>query len=213
VPKNLTADYLKAGFSRRLGFGRRPALLMVDFIDAYFIKSAPLYARVEDTAATAAKVLAAARDHHVPVIFTKVIYDANGLNGGVFVRKVGALRSLVEGSPYAAITSTLAPHADELIIVKQYASAFFGTSLAATLTATGIDCVLICGLTTSGCVRASAVDAMQYGFIPIVVADAVGDRDRRPHEANLFDLAMKYADVVDSREAIQYLRKQKVSRT
>lgn len=209
VPTNLTADYLKAGFSRRLGFGTRPVLLMVDFIDAYFIKGAPLYAGVEGTAAVAAKVLAAARGAAVPVIFTRVVYDAKGINGGVFVRKIGALRGLVEGAPEAQITAGLAPRPNELVVTKQYASAFFGTSLAATLTAMGTDSVLICGLTTSGCVRASAVDAMQYGFLPIVIADAVGDRDPRPHESNLFDLAMKYADVVESRIAMRYLRRLK----
>jgi maleamate amidohydrolase len=207
MPKNLTADYIKAGYTRRLGFGRRPVLLVVDFIDAYFIKSSPLYAKVENVAAVAGNVLAAARAGGVPVIFTKVIYDANGLNGGVFVRKVKVLRALVDGAPEAEITQRLAPRAGELVITKQYASAFFGTSLAATLTAMGVDSVLICGLTTSGCVRATAVDAMQHGFVPIVIADAVGDRDRRPHEANLFDLSAKYADVVESREAIKYLRR------
>lgn len=207
MAKDLARDYLKAGFNRRLGFGKRPALLMVDFMDAYFIKSSPLYARVEKTAAIAARVLAAARAGKTPVIYTRVVYDAQGRNGGVFVRKIAALRSLVEGSKLIAFPQALAPRAGELVITKQYASAFFGTSLAATLTAMGVDSVLICGLTTSGCVRASAVDAMQYGFMPAVIADGVGDRDKRPHEANLFDLAMKYADVVDSHEAIKYLRR------
>jgi len=207
MPKDLNRDYLKAGFSRRLGFGRRPVLLMVDFIDAYFIKSSPLYAKVESVAVVAGKVLAAARASDVPVVFTRVIYDKKGINGGVFVRKIKALRSLVEGSRHIRFAKGLTPRANELVITKQYASAFFGTSLASTLTAMGVDNVLICGLTTSGCVRASAVDAMQNGFIPTVIADGVGDRDVRPHQANLFDLGMKYADVIHSREAITYLRK------
>ena len=109
------------------------------------------------------------------------------------------------GLPLGDIPDDLAPRPDEIVIYKQYASAFFGTSLASTLTALGVDTVVITGLSTSGCVRASAVDAMQHGFIPLVVADAVGDRDPRPHEANLFDLQAKYAEVVSEDDAIKYL--------
>lgn len=211
MTKDLNRDYLEAGFSCRLGFGRYPVLLMVDFIEAYFIKTSPLYAKPESVAAIAGKVLAAARDNKVPVIFTRVVYDETGINGGVFIRKIKALRSLVEGSQHVQIARGLTPRPDELVITKQYASAFFGTSLASTLNAMGVDNALICGLTTSGCVRASAVDAIQLGFIPTVIADAVGDRDVRPHEANLFDLSMKYADVIDSRDAIKYLRKRNLA--
>jgi maleamate amidohydrolase len=212
MPDQPIRDYLTAGFSRKLGFGLRPALLMVDFIDAYFIKTSPLYAKVERVAKVAARVLAAGRSSRVPIVFTKVVYDDAGLNGGVFVRKIAALASLKEGTRQIRFAKGLQPRAGELVITKQYASAFFGTSLASTLTAAGVDSVLICGLTTSGCVRASAVDAMQYGFIPTVIADAVGDRDPYPHEANLFDLRMKYADVVDSNAAIEYLRDLKPTR-
>jgi nicotinamidase-related amidase len=123
----------------------------------------------------------------------------------VFYRKVPALRALDAGSPLADFADDPRPRAGEVVITKQYASAFFGTSLASTLTATGIDTVVIVGLSTSGCVRATAVDAVQHGFAPIVVRDAVGDRDERPHEANLFDLDAKYADVVGEDEVLAVL--------
>lgn len=212
MPEQPVSDYLSAGFSRQLGFGRRPALLMVDFINAYFIKSSPLYANVGGVAKVAASVLASARASRIPIVFTRVAYDVAKLNGNVFVRKIAALGSLREGTPSVRFAKGLTPRSTELVITKQYASAFFGTVLTSALTVAGVDNVLICGLTTSGCVRASAVDAVQHGFIPTVIADGVGDRDPYPHEANLFDLRMKYADVIMSNVAIKYLRNLKHNR-
>jgi maleamate amidohydrolase len=119
-----------------------------------------------------------------------------GGDGGVFYRKVPLLKTFEAGSPLALPPAQLAPRADEIVIVKQYASAFFGTSFAATLTSRGIDTLVVAGVSTSGCVRATAVDACQNGFVPFVCRDAVGDRHPSPHEANLFDLAAKYAEVV-----------------
>jgi maleamate amidohydrolase len=116
------------------------------------------------------------------------------------------LRNFLKGSPTAAFGPGLIPCADELVVSKQYPSAFFATSLASTLTAAGIDSVILTGLTTSGCVRASCVDAMSHGFRTAVVAEACGDRHPDPHEANLFDMNAKYADVVSEDEAAQFLR-------
>ena len=110
-----------------------------------------------------------------------------------------------EGSPYADFVDGLEPLPAETVITKQYASAFFGTPLASSLTAQGVDTVIICGVTTSGCIRASAVDAVQHGFLPVVVREAVGDRDEAPHMANLFDLQAKYADVVPMNDVLTYL--------
>ena len=193
-------DYRRAGFGGRLEPGERPALLVVDFVQAYLDRSSPLYAGVEAALAAAARLLAAARAGGVPVAFTKVQYAPGGADGGLFYRKVPALEVFQAGSPLGELPGALAPRPGELVVTKQYASAFFGTSLAASLTA------LICGLTTSGCVRASAVDALQHGFVPLVVGEAVGDRDPRPHEANLFDLAAKYAEVVEVAWACDYLQ-------
>jgi maleamate amidohydrolase len=109
------------------------------------------------------------------------------------------------GSPLGAWASGIEPAEGEVVITKQYPSAFFGSGLAEKLNERGVDTLIITGVTTSGCVRATCVDAMSYGFIPIVVADACGDRHAAPHEANLFDMNAKYADVVDERTVIEYL--------
>ncbi len=202
----LDDDYRRAGFAGHLPFGRSPALLIVDVVQAYLDPSSPLYA-LPFVAALESNVRLAdeARAVGIPVVFTSVAYRAGGIDGGLFFRKVPALKAFLPDSPLAAFPPTLQPRDDDVIVVKQYASAFFGTSLAATLTATGIDCLLITGFSTSGCVRATALDALQNGFVPYVVRDACGDRDSGPHEANLFDLQAKYAEVVDETRAIELM--------
>ena len=203
---DLGSDYKNAGFGGSLAFGKRPALLIVDFVRAYIELGSPLYANCESAFESAKRVTAAARAARIPVIFTGVEYAAGGINGGVFYRKVGALKAFDKGSRLAEYCNGLEPQTGELLVLKQYASAFFGTSLAATLTARQIDTVVIVGVSTSGCVRATALDACQYGFIPFVVRDAVGDRDPRPHEANLFDLQAKYAEVVSEAEILDHMK-------
>lgn len=202
---DLRADYRGAGFGSRLGFGQRPALLVIDFAKAYLDRTSPLYAGVEDTLASTGRVLEAARRAGIPRVFTRVVLDDALLEVNVFFRKVPSLRVFGAGCPLGELADELSPRPDELVVTKQYASAFFGTSLASTLTASGVDSVLLTGLTTSGCVRATGVDAMQHGFVPIVVEEAVGDRDERPHRANLFDLDAKYADVVSEDEVLAHL--------
>jgi maleamate amidohydrolase len=192
-------------YSNRIGFGKRPALLLIDFVEAYFDPACDLYAEVEDALASALQIVDAARRSSILVVYTKVEYHPSGINGGRFFEKALPLRHLVAGSPMGAWAKGVAPVGNELVVSKQYPSAFFGTSLASTLTAQGIDTVILTGLTTSGCVRASCVDACSHGFIPIVVSDACGDRHQAPHEANLFDMNAKYADVVSQAEVIEYL--------
>jgi len=138
-----------------------------------------------------------------------VAFTPGGIDGGVFYRKVGALRCLDRGSPYGEFADGLEPREGETVVTKQYASAFFGTSLASTLTSLGVDTVFIAGLTTSGCIRATAVDAIQHGFLPFVVREAVGDRDPAPHEANLFDLQAKYAEVIALDAALGHLARRR----
>lgn len=197
MAKDLGLDYQNAGFTGRLSWGRSPALIIIDFCLAYLDPASPLYAGVEAARDSAARLLRAARAAHLPVLHTEVRFAPGGIDGGIFYRKVPALRVFEAGSALARPAPELAPHPGEVVIVKQYASAFFGTSLASTLTARQIDTLVIAGVSTSGCVRASAVDACQHGFIPFVCRDATGDRDSRPHDANLFDLQAKYAEVVD----------------
>lgn len=150
-------------------------------------------------------MLAAARRAGIFVAFTNVRYMKGGADGGMFIAKVPTLHIFEEGSPMGAWPEGLAPREDELVISKQYPSAFFGTSLAATLTSMGVDTVIIAGLTTSGCIRATCIDTVSNGFRPMIVREAVGDRDERPHEANLFDMNAKYGDVVDEAEVLTYL--------
>jgi maleamate amidohydrolase len=199
---NLDADYQAAGFGGRLPFGRKPALLVIDVVEAYLDKTSPLYAGVEDARDSNIRLVDAARAAGLPVFFTNVVYAAGGVDGGVFYRKVPALKCFLGVTSLGAFPPGLTPREDELVISKQYPSAFFGTPLAATLRALGVDTVVMGGFSTSGCVRASALDALQHGFIPYVVREACGDRDPRPHEANLFDIQAKIGEVVSEAEAM-----------
>lgn len=204
MSEDLDANYKRA-FGKRIGFGKRPALLMIDFVEAYFDKDCALYAGVEDALASAIRLQAAARANKVPVIYTNVVYNKSALNGGRFYQKSMVLHHFIEGSPMGAWPKGLEVDPDELVISKQYPSAFFGTSLASTLTVLGVDTLIHTGLSTSGCVRATCVDSCSYGFIPIVVREACGDRHSAPHEANLFDMDAKYGDVVSEAETLSYL--------
>lgn len=204
--EGLEGDYQAAGFGNRLGFGERPALVIVDFCRAYLEPGSPLYAGVEAEQAVNETLLKAARRAAIPVVFTRVEYQPGGIDGGYFFKKVKALECFVKGNPLADFPAGLTPRAGEIVVTKQYASAFFATSLASTLRALKVDSCIITGLSTSGCVRATALDALQSGFVPVVVADACGDRDARVHKANLFDLAAKYADVVSHKEVLGHLR-------
>jgi maleamate amidohydrolase len=202
---DLEQDYDAHGFRVRLGAGERPAVLVVDVLRAYLDEASPLYAGVEDAVAAAARVVAAARAAGVPVVFTQVRYAAGGRDGGRWIEKVPALHVLEEGNPLGDFPDDPRPAPGEPVVVKQYASAFFGTSLDATLRTLAVDTLVVVGLSTSGCVRASVVDAVSLGFRPLVVREAVGDRDRRPHEAALFDIDAKYGDVVSLEEALRVL--------
>ncbi|MCW6512561.1 isochorismatase family protein [Lichenifustis flavocetrariae] len=199
------SDNYKRAYDNRIGYGQRPALILIDFVEAYFDRSCSLYAGVDAALASALRVRAAARIAKVPVIYTNVVYHPLALDGGRFYQKAKPLKSFLCGSPMGAWPKGLEVADDELVVSKQYPSAFFGTSLASTLTTWGIDTLILTGLTTSGCVRATCVDTCSHGFIPIVVRDACGDRHPAPHEANLFDMDAKYADVVGEADAIAYL--------
>ncbi len=192
-------------FDSIVGFGARPAFLVVDFVRAYTTPGAALFAPDVVTAVDATvALLEAARRGCVPVIFTRVEYTHTAIEGGLFVKKVPVLRQLVAGAPLAQIVPQLEPLATETVLVKQYPSAFFGTPLAPALTSLGIDTVVLVGCSTSGCIRATAIDGLQHGYRVIVPRECVGDRARAPHEANLFDIHAKYGDVVSRDEALAY---------
>ncbi|MFE7276024.1 isochorismatase family protein [Streptomyces sp. NPDC057623] len=198
-------DYERAGLGGHLAPGASPALLLVDPARAYVEPDCPLYAGVEPAVEAMRALLATARRARIPVVVTCVRFRSDGRDGGVFFRKVPTLRVFAEGSPYGDFIEGLAPAPDELTVTKQYPSAFFGTALAASLTAHRVDTLLIGGLTTSGCVRATALDAMQHGFVPVVVEEAVGDRDPGVHAANLFDIRHKIGEVWPMARAEEYL--------
>jgi maleamate amidohydrolase len=202
------ADNYAGVFEGRLQPGTRPALLIVDVVAAYLTEGSPLFM---ETAAAArdsnARLAKAARAAGVPVVFTNVSYKPDGSDGGVFYRKAPVLKAFIEGSPLGAFPPGLTPEPGDEVFTKQYPSAFFGTGLAEALHAEGVDTVIVTGYSTSGCVRASALDAMQYGFVPLVVREACADRHDGPHEANLFDLQAKYAEVISEAEALAVIGK------
>jgi len=198
------SDNYKGVWDSKIGFGDKPALLVVDFMKGYVTQGSPLYAPgVVEAVSHAGSLLAALRQRGVLIVHTNIRYYAPDFaDGGTWVRKAPVMKHMVEGSPYAKFCDEVAPVSGELVITKQYASAFFGTSLAATLTASRVDTVILVGCSTSGCIRATAVDATQHGFRTIVVRDGVGDRHPAPHEANLFDIDSKYGDVVSAADVL-----------
>ena len=208
----LLENYAAGGFLRRLEPGARPALIVIDFVNAYLLEDGPLFGGEGIRAAHrgAIELLGAARRAAIPVFHTNLSYQSGGRDGGILYRKVGALACFAQDAPdprFGAFVAGLEPAPGESVITKQYASAFFATTLASTLSFLRIDTLLIAGVSTSGCVRATAVDCCQHGFVPLVVRDAVGDRAPGPHAANLFDLQAKYAEVLSLAAALEYLER------
>ena len=198
--------YQQRGFANRIGFGEKPALLIIDFINAFTDVSCPLGSDLDKEVGATKQLLEIFREKNLPVHFTTTAYEEGFASAGVFIKKVPSLSYLRQGTKLVEIDERLKPEPFETVWEKKYASAFFGTALASALTAQKIDTLIIAGCTTSGCVRASAVDACQHGFRTIVVKECVGDRSASAHAANLFDLDAKYADVVGLEEAIQRVK-------
>jgi len=194
-------------FSGRVGWGARPAVVVVDLVRAYTEPDGPFALPDPGPAVAAtASLVAAARAAGAPVVWTVVRYTSGMADGGLFICKVPALAAFAEDAEGGWGELVLKPAAGEPVVPKQYASGFFGTSLAATLRAAGVDTVVVAGVSTSGCVRATATDALNHGFRPLVVRDACADRTPGLHESNLADLDAKYADVVGIGEALEHLR-------
>jgi nicotinamidase-related amidase len=198
--------FRERGFGQRLGFGARPALIVIDLINAFTDPELPLGAPLDKVVDSTRRLLASARRAAIPVVFTTIAYEEEDLGGAsVWLRKARGSETLRAGTRAVEIDTRLERLPDEPVLVKRYASAFFGTDLVTRLNARQVDTLIVTGCTTSGCVRASAVDAVQYGFVPAVVRDAVGDRSEAAHRQSLFDLEQKYADVVTSAETVAYL--------
>lgn len=199
--------YRKQGFGNASGFGKRPALVVVDFVNGFNDADAFGGGNIAAAIAHTARLLAACRGCEVPVAFTRVVYADDGSDHGVFCLKAPGLVKLTETSPLSQIVPELEPRAGEYIARKTQPSAFFGTNLSSWLVAKDIDTLIVTGCTTSGCVRATVIDAMSWNYRTIVVTDGVGDRALGPHEANLFDMGQKYADLMTTRGVIAQLGK------
>ncbi len=199
--------YAERGFGRRSGAGSRPALVVVDLVYGFTDPESPLWCDADAAVAATAELLAAARAGGAPVAYTTVAYDEAGARvAAAFIAKVPTLRTLAPGTRWPQIDARIEPRADEPVLLKLFASAFFGTPLAAMLAAHGTDTVVVTGASTSGCVRATVVDALQHGYRVVVPREAVADRAAGPHDAALFDIDAKYGDVVGVGEAVALLR-------
>jgi maleamate amidohydrolase len=195
------------GFHGRGGLGRRPALLVIDVNLGFTDPASPLVCDLEDVVIAIGRLLGEARRAAVPVVYTTVSYDeGDKVAAAAFIDKIPALLTLEAGSPWIEIDPRIAPQPGEPVLNKLFASAFFGTPLASLLTAAGCDSVIVTGASTSGCVRATVVDALQHGYRPVVAREAVGDRNPAAHEANLYDIDAKYGDVLSLDEVVAHLQ-------
>jgi maleamate amidohydrolase len=202
------ADFFKErGFGLKIGFGERPALIVIDMLKAFTDPKMMLGANLDNEIEAIRPLLAVAHDRDNPVIFSTVIYnDADLKDAGIWALKMKGAGTLKADSDGVEVDPRLDFRKTDSLLVKKYASCFFGTDLVSRLTSRRVDTLIIVGCTTSGCVRATAVDAVQTGLRPMVVREAVGDRSASAHEQSLFDLNAKYADVVSLEETLQYLR-------
>ena len=201
-----TAIYRAQGFGNAVGMGLRPALCVVDFTNGFVDPAIFGGGNIPAAVAKTVGLLAAARRRGLPVAFSRVVYAEDGSDHCAFVRKVPALATLTEGAAAGQVVPELEPLAHETILRKTQPSAFFGTGYAKLLQGLAVDTVIVTGCTTSGCVRATVVDAMSHDFRTVVARDCVGDRSLQAHDANLFDMEQKYADLMDSEAIIAALR-------
>ena len=205
--------YQKQGFGNSSGMGQHPALLIVDFVNGFADPDQFGGGNIGEAIENTRGLLAAARTLDLPVAFTRVVYAEDGSDAGVFTLKAPPLKQLTEASFSSQIVDQLKPRDGEYIVRKTQPSAFFGTNLTAWYVARGVDTVVVTGCTTSGCVRASVIDSMSYNFRTVVASDCVGDRALGPHEANLFDMEQKYADLMTSSEIIAILQERFLAKT
>ena len=197
--------YERARLGGSVSMGSRPAVLVVDFSCGFTDPACALGSDLSAEVEATRRLLDAAREKGLPVVFTTIGFEPSLKDGGLWLQKVPSLGELQLGGRWVEIDPRLDPRPEETVVVKKGASAFFGTNLASILISQRVDSVILCGATTSGCIRATAIDLLQYGFPTMVPRECVGDRARAPHEANLFDIQAKYADVVSLEEALAYV--------
>lgn len=199
--------YQEHGLGGRMGFGKKPALVVIDLQLGFTDPACPLGGNLDGVVESCRDLITAAHKKSIPVFFTSCAYEDHLKDAGVWVMKVPALSWLKSGSKWVEIDPRLGKTEEDILVYKKYPSGFFGTHLQATLTSMGIDTLIITGCTTSGCVRATCIDALQYGYHGIVPEECVGDRAEGPHLANLFDIGQKYCDVMPLREVLEWVEK------
>jgi len=200
-----TDVYKKQQFGQKTGIGKVPALLVIDFVNGFHDPEILGGGNIPQAVQATRPLLDFCRGRKLPVIFTRIVYAEDGSDASLWCRKVPRLSSLTETAPASHVVDALAPISGEVVLRKTQASAFFGTHLNAVLIARGVDTLIVSGCTTSGCVRASVIDAMSYNYRTVVVSDCVGDRALGPHDANLFDMGQKYSDLMTGAEVMATL--------
>jgi maleamate amidohydrolase len=197
--------YERARLGQSVTLGARPAVLVVDFSRGFTDPESTMGSELTREVEATNRLLAAAREREIPVIFTTIGFEPNMKDGSLWLEKAPGLGELIIGSKWVEIDPRLERRDEETVILKKGASAFFGTNLPSILVSQGVDTIVMCGATTSGCIRATAVDLLQYGYPTLVPRECVGDRAQAPHEANLVDIQAKYADVVSIEDALAYI--------
>lgn len=198
--------YEKAGLGQSVTLGSRPAVLVIDFSCGFTDPECSLGSDCTAAVEQTKRVLDVAREKGFPVIFTTIGFEPSLKDGGLWMQKAPALADLQIGGKWVDIDPRLEPRDDETVVMKKGASGFFGTNLASILVSQDVDSVVLCGATTSGCIRATAIDLLQYGWPTLVPRECVGDRAQGPHDSNLFDIDAKYGDVVSLDECVAHLR-------
>jgi maleamate amidohydrolase len=197
--------YERARLGQSVTLGERPAVLVVDFSRGFTDPGSTMGSDLTQEVEATKRPLAAAREREIPVIFTTIGFEPNLKDGSLWLEKAPGLAELIVGGKWVEIDPRLERREEEIVILKKGASAFFGTNLTSILVSQGVDTVIMCGATTSGCIRATAIDLLQYGYPTLVPRECVGDRAQGPHEANLVDIQAKYADVVSVEEVLAYV--------
>ena len=203
--------YAKARLGESVTMGSRPAVLVVDFSRGFTDPECTMGSDLTREVEATNRLLAVAREHKIPIIFTTIGFEPNLKDGSLWLEKAPGLGDLLVGGKWVEIDPRLERREEETVILKKGASAFFGTNLPSILVSQGVDTIVLCGATTSGCIRATAIDLLQYGYPTLVPRECVGDRAQKPHEANLVDIQAKYADVVPIEDAMSYLESVKVA--
>lgn len=197
--------YKKQQFGQKTGFGKTPALLVIDFVNGFHDPEILGGGNIADAVIATKPLLDFCRERTLPIIFTRIVYAEDGSDASLWCQKVPRLASLTETAPASQVVDALKPRAGEVVLRKTQASSFFGTHLNAVLVSRGVDTLIVTGCTTSGCVRATVIDAMSMNYRTVVATDCVGDRALAPHDANLFDMGQKYSDLMTGAEVMAAL--------